>query len=218
LVRATGGKIVSNLKDLSSEDLGKAGRVQEVKVGDEEFTYITNCDNPKSVTFLVRGGTEHVVAEVERAVKDALGDLAAALKNGKVVGGAGSPEVELARKLREYANSLSGREQLAVLSFADSMEVIPTTLAENAGLDPIDILTELKSKHDAGDKWAGIDVFSGKVFDSWSNGVIEPLKIKTQAVKSASEVSEMILRIDDVIAASGKKDTSSPNMPPMGYE
>ena len=217
LVRATGGKVVSNLKDLNEKDLGRAGIVKEVKIGDEEFTYIMDCENPKAVTFLIRGGTEHVVAEVERAVKDALGDLAAALKNGKVVGGAGSIEIELARKLREFANSLSGREQLAVLCFADSMEVIPVTLAENAGLDPIDILTELKAKHDFGHKWAGIDVFTGKVFDSWAYGVIEPLKIKTQAVKSASEVSEMILRIDDVIA-SGKGSGPSGGMPPMGYE
>ncbi len=217
LVRATGGKIVSNLKDLNENDLGKAGIVEEVKIGDEEFTYVTNCENPKAVTLLVRGGTEHVVDEVERAVQDALGDLAAALKSGKVVGGAGAPEVELARRLREFANGLSGREQLAVLAFADSMEVIPVTLAENAGIDPIDILTELKARHDAGDKWSGIDVFSGKVVDSWSSGVIEPLKIKTQAVKSAAEVSEMILRIDDVIA-SGKASGNAPMQPPMGYE
>ena len=218
LSRATGGKIVSNLKDLNVDDLGKSGLVEEVKIGDEEFTYVTNCENPKAVTFLIRGGTEHVVDEVERAVKDALGDLVAALKNGKIVGGAGAVEIELSRKLREFANSLSGREQLAVLAFADSVEVIPTTLAENAGLDPIDILTELKSRHDAGDKWSGIDVFSGKVVDSWSSGVIEPLKIKTQAVKSAAEVSEMILRIDDVIA-SGKQAQGNPmGQPPMGYE
>jgi len=217
LIRATGGKIVSNLKDLSESDLGKSGLVEEVKIGDEEFTYVTNCENPKAVTFLVRGGTEHVVDEVERAIQDALGDLAAALKNGKVVGGAGSPEIELSKRLREFANTLSGREQLAVLAFAESMEAIPITLAENAGIDPIDILTELKARHDSGDKWAGIDVFSGKVVDSWGFGVIEPLKIKTQAVKSAAEVSEMILRIDDVIA-SGKGTGQPPMQPPMGYE
>ncbi len=216
LSRATGAKIVGNIKDLKGEDLGKSGLVEEIKIGDEEFTYVTKCDNPKAVTLLIRGGTEHVVDEVERAIMDALGDLSAALKNGKVVGGAGSPEIELSKKLREFANGLSGREQLAVLAFADSMEVIPITLAENAGIDPIDILTELKAKHDSGEKWAGIDVFSGKVVDSWSFGVIEPLKIKTQAVKSASEVSEMILRIDDVIAAGAKPN--SMQQPPMGYE
>jgi archaeal chaperonin len=219
LALATGAKVISNLKDLNESDLGKSGIVEEVKIGDEEFTYITGCENPKAVTILVRGGTEHVVDEVERAIQDALGDLAAALRNGKVVGGAGSVEIELSKRLREFANSLSGREQLAVLAFADSMEVIPVTLAENAGIDPIDILTELKARHDSGDKWAGIDVFSGKVVDSWLSGVIEPLKIKTQAVKSASEVSEMILRIDDVIAASGKAGNQGPMPPGMGgYE
>jgi archaeal chaperonin len=216
LARATGGKVVSNLKDLSADDLGKSGLVEGVKIGDEEFTYIKDCENPKAVTILVRGGTEHVVDEVERAIQDALGDLAASLRNGKVVGGAGAVEIELSRRLREFANGLSGREQLAVLAFAETMEAIPVTLAENAGIDPIDILTELKAKHDAGEKWAGIDVFSGKVVDSWNVGVIEPLKIKTQAIKSASEVSEMILRIDDVIAASLNKGNDM--KAPMGYE
>jgi len=137
------------------------------------------------------------------------------LKDGKVVGGAGAPEVELALELRKYAESLSGREQLAVHSFADSMEIIPRTLIENAGLDPIDIMTELKSAHTKKQKWAGVDVFTGKVTDSWKKGVIEPLKIKTQAVSSASEVAVMILRIDDVIASSGSKD-KMPKMPPGG--
>ncbi|MFH1211217.1 MAG: TCP-1/cpn60 chaperonin family protein, partial [archaeon] len=142
------------------------------------------------------------------------GDISASLKVGKVVAGAGAVEVALARELRRFANSLSGREQLAVISFADSIEIIPRTLAENAGLDPIDILTDMKSKHDKGMKWAGVDVFSGKVVDAWKAGVIEPLKTKTQAVKSASEVAEMILRIDDVIAGSGSKQ--APQMPPGG--
>ena len=215
LVRATGGKIVSNLKDLSENDLGRAGIVEEVKIGDEEFTYVTNCENPKAVTFLVRGGTEHVVDEVERAMMDAIGDLIAVLKTKKVVAGAGAPEVELAKKLREFANTLNGREQLAVQSFADSVEIIPRTLADNSGLDPIDVLAELKVKHDAGEKWAGIDVASGKVKDAWKLGVLEPLKIKTQAISSASEVAELILRIDDIIA-SGSGSSSASSMPPMG--
>jgi len=138
------------------------------------------------------------------------------LKDGRVVAGGGAAEVEVARNLRLFANSLSGREQLAVLSFADAMEVVPRTLAENAGLDPIDIITELKSKHDEGKKWAGLDVFSGKVIDSWKAGVVEPLKIKTQAVKSASEVAELILRIDDVIAAGGKSGPQMPMPNPYG--
>jgi len=219
LARATGGKIVTNLDDLSKDDLGHAGIVEEVKVGDEEMTYVRNCKNPKAVTILVRGGTEHVVDEVKRAIADAIGDVASALKTGKVVGGAGAPEIELSRDLRKYANTLSGREQLAVLAFADAMEVVPRTLAENAGLDPIDVLTELKSAHDKKQKWAGIDVFSGKVMDTWKKGVIEPLKIKTQAVSSAAEVAVMILRIDDVIAGgeeSGRGGGMPPGMPPGG--
>ncbi|MBU0614632.1 MAG: TCP-1/cpn60 chaperonin family protein [Nanoarchaeota archaeon] len=213
LARATGGKVVSNLEDLSPADLGKAGVVEEVKIGDESVTYVKQCVNPKSVTILIKGGTEHVVDEVKRAMEDAIGDISAALKVGKVVAGAGAPEMELARELRKYAESLSGREQLAVQAFAKSVEVIPRTLAENAGLDPIDILTELKSAHDKNQKWAGVNVFTGKVVDSWAEGVVEPLKIKTQAISSAAEVAVMILRIDDVIAGS---KNNAPQMPPGG--
>lgn len=214
LGKATGARIVTSLDDLAINDLGYAGVVEEIKVGDEEMSCVKECKNPKAVTMLLRGGTQHVVDEVYRAMTDALGDIKAAIKVGKVVAGAGAPEVELARNLRLFSNTLSGREQLAVLAFADSVEIIPRTLAENAGLDPIDMLTELKNKHDKGVKWAGIDVFSGKVVDAWKAGVIEPLKIKTQAVKSASEVAEMILRIDDVIASSGS-GRAAPH-PPMG--
>ena len=218
IAKATGGNPVSNLHDLSKDDLGFAGQVEERKIGDEEFTYIMDCRNPKAVTILVRGGTEHVTNEIERAITDAVGDVAAALKDGKVVAGAGAPAIELSLELRQYAESLSGREQLAVQAFADSMEIIPRTLIENAGLDPIDIMTELKSAHTKKQKWAGVDVFTGKITDSWKNGVIEPLKIKTQAVSSASEVAIMILRIDDVIASSGSK-SKGPAMPPgMGGE
>lgn len=209
LARATGARIVTNLDDLSPQDLGKAGHVGERKVGDEEFTYVIGCKNPKAVTVLVRGGTEHVVAEAKRAVSDAIGDVAAALKSGFVIAGAGAPEIEVARQLRKYADQFSGREQLAINAFADALEIIPRTLAENAGLDPIDVLTELKAAHDKKQKWAGIDVFKGKVVDAWNYGVIEPLKIKTQAISSAAEVAQMILRIDDVIAASGKQGGSA---------
>jgi len=216
LARATGAKVSSNLKDINKTDLGMAGVVEEQTVGDEEMTYVKECKNAKAVTFLVRGGTDHVVDEAERAVKDALGDIIAALKVGKVVAGAGATEIALASELRKFANSLSGREQLAVDAFADAVEVIPRTLAENSGLDPIDMLTDMKAKHDAGMNWAGIDVFKGNVVDSWKAGVIEPLKIKTQAVKSASEVSELILRIDDVIAGAGGGEGGMPPMPPGG--
>ncbi len=213
LERATGAAIVTNLNDLSPKDLGKAGLVEEKKVGDEQMTYVSNCKNAKAVTILIRGGTEHVVDEVKRAMEDAVGDVIAALKVGKVVGGAGSPETEVAKGLREYANSLSGREQLAVQAFADSLEVIPRTLAENAGLDPIDVLTSLKSAHDKNQKWAGVNVFNGEVIDAWENGIIEPLKIKTQALSSAAEVAIMILRIDDVIAGSATEKSHGAGMP-----
>ncbi len=214
LARATGARIVTSLRDLSSKDLGTAGAVEERKIGNDEMTFITGCKNPKAVTILVRGGTEHVVDEAKRALTDAIGDVAAALKNGKVVAGAGAPEIEVAKELRRYADGLSGREQLAVMAFADALEIIPRTLAENAGMDPIDLLVELKAAHDKKQKWAGVDVFKGKVVDSWNAGVIEPLKIKTQALSSASEVAQMILRIDDVIAGANK---SMPNMPPPGH-
>ncbi|MBI2673159.1 TCP-1/cpn60 chaperonin family protein [Candidatus Woesearchaeota archaeon] len=212
LAKATGGRVVSKLDDLAKEDLGFAGLVEEQYIGDEAMTYVKECKNAKAVTILIRGGTDHVVDEVERAMKDAIGDITAALKVGKVVAGAGAVEVELASQLRLFANSLSGREQLAVLAFADAVEVIPRTLAENAGLDPIDMLTDLKAQHDKKNKWAGLDVFTGKVVDAWNAGVIEPLKIKTQAIKSASEVAELILRIDDVIAGTAK-ESSMPRTP-----
>ncbi|HLC55906.1 MAG TPA: thermosome subunit beta [Candidatus Nanoarchaeia archaeon] len=218
LARATNGKLVSNLDDLSESDLGYAGNVEEIKVGDEYFTYVKDCRNAKAVTLLIRGGTEHVVAEIERAVKDAIGDVTSALKIGKVVAGAGSVEIEVAKGLREYATKLSGKEQLAVLAFAESLEIIPRTLAENSGIDPIDMLTDLKASHGSDkEKWMGIDVFKGKVVNAWDNGVIEPLKIKTQAIKSASEVAELILRIDDVIASTGNgKGSGMPGKMPGG--
>ena len=209
LSRATGALVVSNLHDLSAKELGHAGAVEERKIGNEDLTFITSCKNPKAVTILVRGGTEHIVDEARRALTDAIGDVAAALKSGKIVAGAGATEIEVARGLRKFADSLAGREQLAVLAFANALEVIPRTLAENAGLDPIDVLTELKAAHDKKQTWAGVDVNTGKIMDAWKQGVLEPLKIKTQAISSASEVSQMILRIDDVIAGG----TSRPPMP-----
>ena len=216
IAKATGAKVVNNLKDLNESDLGNAGTVEEKKVGDEEFTYIVDCKNPKAVTLLIRGGTEHVTNEIERAVTDAVGDVIAALRTGLVTAGAGAPEIELAASLRRYAHSLSGREQLAVEAFADAMEIIPKTLVENAGLDPIDTMTDLKAAHSKKQKWAGIDVFTGKVMDAWKRGVIEPLNIKTQAVSSAAEVAVMVLRIDDVIQSSGSKGGGEGGMPPGG--
>ena len=213
LARATGAKIATSLDDLSASDLGFAGVVEAKKVGDEDMTFVKECKNAKAVTMLIRGGTDHVADEVKRAIEDAIGDVASALTSGKVVSGAGATETELAMQLRRFAESLSGREQLAVKAFAEAVEIIPKTLAENSGLDPIDLMTELKSQHDKGRKWAGIDVFTGKVMDAWKEGVLEPLKVKTQAISSASEVAGMILRIDDVIA-SGKSESRGGGMPP----
>jgi len=201
LAKATGGNIVTSLKDISKSDLGYAGRVEERKISGEHMIFVEKCKSAKAVTLLVRGGTEHVVSEVERALTDAIGDLAASVSTKKIIAGGSSIELEISRNIRHYADSFSGREQLAISAFADSLEVIPITLAENAGLDPINTLADLKSKHDAGKIWAGLNVYNGKVEDMWKNGVIEPMKIKSQAISSSSDVAIMLLRIDDIIAA-----------------
>lgn len=203
LAKATGGKIVSQINELSASELGNAELVEEVKHGNDSFTYIRGCKNPKAVTILIHGGTEHVIDEIERAFTDGLGVVASSIKTGLVVPGGGAIEVELARRLRIFGQSLKGREQLAIEQFASALEFIPTTLAENAGMDPIDVLTELKAKHDAGDKNAGLNLFTNKIEDVLVARIIEPYKIKTQAISSATEVANMILRIDDVIASTG---------------
>jgi thermosome len=216
LAKATNGKIVSNINELTSSELGYAELVEEVKHGDDAFTYIRDCKNPKALTILIHGGTDHVINEIERAFKDGLGVVASSLKTGLVVPGGGAIEIELARRLRHFGQSLSGREQLAVEEFASALEFIPTTLAENAGMDPIDVLTELKAKHDAGDNNAGLNLFNNKIENVLNAKIIEPLKIKTQAINSATEVATMILRIDDVIASSGSKGKNAPRgMPGM---
>ncbi|MFH1821285.1 MAG: thermosome subunit alpha [Methanobacteriota archaeon] len=206
LARATGGNNVTNIKDLSSKDLGAANLVEERKIAGDELIFVEGCKDPRAVSLLVRGGTEHVVAEVERAVHDAISVISTAIEDGKMVAGGGAPEMEVAKGLRDHSETVGGREALAVNAFADAIEVIPRTLAENAGLDPIDILVQLRSSHDKKDgKNIGVDVISGKVLNTLEKGIVEPLRVKTQAIKSASEVTEMILRIDDVIAA-GKLD------------
>jgi len=202
LSRATGGKIVSSISELEG-NFGKAGIVEEIKRGSDGMIYVRNCENPKAVTILVKGSTSHIVEEIERAVKDGLGDVIAAVKSRKVVSGGGAVEMELARRLRQYSRTLGGREQLAVEVFADALEFIPETLAENAGLDPIDILTELKKRHEAGMARDGINLFNNKIEDCFEAGIVEPLKVKKQAISSASEVAVMILRIDDVLISSG---------------
>ena len=216
LARATGGKIISNLNDLTETELGKAKLVKQVKNGDDVMTYVEGCENPKALTILIHGGSEHVIDEMERALRDGLGDVAAVIKDKKVVAGAGGFEIEMSRRLKHFANSLSGREQLAVQEFANALEFIPLTLAENAGLDPIDVLTELKSRHDNHEMYAGINIFTNKVEDSLKAGIIEPARIKSQAISSATEVAVMILRIDDVLASKNKQ--SSSKMPLGEYD
>jgi thermosome len=201
LAKATGGKIVSKLSELSASDLGKANLVEERREGEDGMTYVMGCQNPRALTILIRGGTDHVIDEVERAMRDALGDVSATLRDSKVVAGGGAIEVELAKRLKQFATTLKGRERLAVEEFAKSLEFIPATLAENAGMDPIDVLTEMRASHDANQRNHGLNLFTGKVEDTLMEGIIEPLKVKTQAIASATEVAIMILRIDDVIAA-----------------
>jgi thermosome len=211
LSKATGAKIVTNLDDLSSEELGHAELVEQRKIGEDNMTFVIGCENPKAVSILVRGGTEHVVDEVERSLKDALHVVAKAVEDGKIVTGGGSSAVEIALKLRDYAASVGGREQLAIEAFADAMEVVPRTLAENAGHDPIDMLIELRKAHKDGKVTYGINVYEGKVADMMELGVIEPIRVGKQAIDSATDAAIMILRIDDVIAAKGetKKEGSS---------
>jgi archaeal chaperonin len=211
LSKATGGRIVASVKDLTKDSLGEAKLVEELKIGEDKLLYVRDAKNPKAVTIVVRGGTEHVVDEAERSLHDALSVVRNAIEDGKIVAGGGAPEAELAKRLREYAVKVGGREQLAIESFAEAMEAVPTTLAENAGLDPIDILVELRSKHEkAVNPWFGVDVFSGEIKDMKKLNVLEPVRVKQQVVKSASEAASMILRIDDVIASkSVEKGTGS---------
>ncbi len=214
LAKATGGRIVSNIDELSKEDLGFAELVEEKKIAGEEMIFVRDCKNPKAVSILVRGSTEHVVDEAKRAMDDAVLGVISALEVGKVVYGGGSFEMELAKRLKLYAESVGGREQLAITAFAEAIEIIPRTLAESTGKDPIDLLVELRTTHDKGKISYGIDVINSKIEDMKKLGVIEPLKIKSQAIKSASEAAEMILRIDDVITS---KSTGGPGgMPPGG--
>ena len=216
LARATGANIVNSIDAITPQDLGTAGFVQERKISNDEMIYVSKCKNPKAVSIIVRGGTEHVVDEFERAIHDALMVVSVVIKGKKIVAGGGSAEVELSLRLREYAASLGGRAQLAVEAFAASMEIVPRTLAENAGLDAIDMLVGLRAAHESGKKTYGIDVDTGKPMDMLKNGVVEPLRVKTQAVSSAAEAAVMILRIDDVIASSSKSAAPGGGMPTGG--
>ena len=221
LSRATGAKIISDLDDLKTTDLGAAGIVEERKIGDDKMIFVEKCIDPHSVAILIRAGLERMVDEAERAMIDALSVVSDVIETNKIVAGGGAVEIEIAKELRKYATKVGGREQLAVEAFADAIEIIPRTLAENAGLDPIDILVELRSAHDKEDgKYKGVDVFTGKVQNSLENGVIEPIVVKEQAIKSAAESATMILRVDDVITAKSPKGGPGGGMPggPEGEE
>jgi len=213
LAKATGGKIITNLDDISPSDLGYAELVEERKIGDDKMTFIEGCKNPKAVAILIRGGTERIVAEAERSVHDALCVARDVVREPKIVAGGGAPELEVAKVLKEYAETLPGREQLAVMGYAEALESVPATLSENAGLDPIDIISELRARHEKGEVWAGIEVHDGKVKNMEKAGVFEPLAVKKQIIKSATEAATMILKIDDIIAAGKMK---APPMPPKG--
>jgi chaperonin GroEL (HSP60 family) len=214
LARATGGSVITNLDDLKRQDFGKAGLVEERKVGEDKMVFVENCKSPRSVALLIRAGLERMVDEAERAMNDALSVVADVVEHNKIVAGGGAVESEIARGLRDYATKVGGREQLAIEAFADSIEIVPKTLAENAGLEPIDILVALRAAHEKPKgHLMGVNVFTGKIVDMHGKGVIEPLRVKEQAVKSATEVASMILRIDDVIAATKPKEGKAPGMP-----
>ncbi|HUV60660.1 MAG TPA: thermosome subunit beta [Thermoplasmata archaeon] len=215
LSKATGGKIVTNLDDLSKSELGAAAGVEEVKIADSEMTFVTGCKSPKAVSILIRGGTDHVVDEVERALHDALKVVAVAVEDGVAVPGGGATEIEVAIRLKDFGQSIGGREQLAIEAFAEALEIIPWTLAENAGMDSIDVLIELKNAHSKKNgKSFGVNVLENKVSDMLAAKVIEPLRVKRQAIESATEVASMILRIDDVVAS--RKLSPAERGPPGG--
>lgn len=215
LSRATGARVINNLDDLTSKDLGLADLVEERKVETDKWVFVEGCKNPKSVTILIRGGSQRVVDEADRSVHDALMVTKDVLEKPLIVAGGGSPEAYVSGKLRDWINTLTGREQLAAEKFAESLEIIPLTLAENAGMNKIDTMAELRSKQNKGSKWAGIDARNSRIADMSKLDIVEPLAVKEQIIKSATEVASMILRIDDVIASS-KSGGGPGGMPPGG--
>jgi len=214
LAKATGAKIVTNIEDLKPENLGSAELFEERKISDDKMAFVEGCKNPKAVSILVRGGTERIVNEAERAIHDSLCVVRDVVREPQIVAGGGAPELEVAAQIKRWAEKLTGKEQLAAINYAEALEAIPMALAENAGLDPIDILVELRARHEKGERWAGVDVYDGKVKDMSKINVYEPLAVKTQVVKSASEAASMILRIDDVISSGKPKEPSGPPQPP----
>ena len=215
LAKATGGIVVGTLKDLSKSSLGQAKRVEEVRIGDDKLVYVREAKNPKAVTIMIRGGSEHVVDEAERSLHDALCVVRNALEDGKIVAGGGAPEAELSKRLKDYGRKVGGREQLAVTAFAEALEAVPVAIAQNAGLDPIDIMVDLRAKHgNVQNKWYGVNVYTGKVDDMWKLNVVEPLRVKKQVIRSAVEAVTMLLRVDDVIAGKAPEKGGAPGGPP----
>jgi len=216
LAKATGAKVVGNLDGLTNKDLGFAGNVEEKKIGDDKMTFVTGCKNPKAVSILIRGTTDHIIDELERGLHDALSVVAVAIEDGKMTAGGGAAATSISMALRDYAPSVGGREQMAIEAFANAIEIIPKTLSENAGLDPIDMMLEIRNAHSKGKKYAGINVFGGKIEDMYKNNVIEPLRVSMQEIEASSEAATMILRIDDVIASKGGGGAPPGGMPPGG--
>jgi thermosome len=210
LSKATSAKIVNKLSELEKRDLGEAALVEVKKMHDDEMTFVTGCKNPKAVSILIRGGTEHVVDEIERSLDDALNVVRVAIEDGKMAAGGGATSMELAMGLKDFAASVSGREQMAIDAYASALEVVPIALAQNAGLDPIDVLIDLRKAHKAGNKYAGINVFTGKVVNMRKENVLEPLRVGRQAIISATDAAIMILRIDDVVASKGGEKGGPP--------
>ncbi len=206
LAKATGAKVVANLEGLTKSDLGRAGNVEERKIGEDKMTFVTDCENPKAVSILIRGTTDHVIDELERALHDALSVVRVALEDGKMTPGGGAMAIAISMGLRDYAPTVGGREQMAIEAFANAVEIVPKTLSENAGLDPIDMMLNIRNSHKKGKKNTGINVHLGKVDDMIKNNVVEPLRVSMQEIEASSEAATMILRIDDVIASKGGGD------------
>jgi len=213
LAKATGGQVTTNLDDLSDGYLGSAELVQQRKIESDKWVFVEGCRNPQAVTILIRGGSQRIVDEVDRSMHDALMVVKDVIDKPAIVAGGGSPEAYIAAQLKEWANSFDGREQLAIKKYAEALEVIPLTIAENAGMDPIDTMISLRAKQTQGKKWTGIDAKNTKIADMLAINIIEPVVVKEQITKSATEAANMILRIDDVIAISGAPSGGSP---PMG--
>src|SRR5713226_2167509 len=217
LAKATGGSVIGTTKDLAKAALGQAKLVEEVKIGDDKLVYVREAKNPKAVTIMIRGGSEHVVDEAERSLHDALCVVRNAVEDGKIVAGGGAPEAEVSKRLKDYARKAGGREQLAITAFADALEAIPVAIAQNAGIDPIDIMVDLRAKHNnVQNKWYGVNVYTGKTADMWKLNIVEPLRVKKQVIRSAVEAVTMLLRVDDVIASKGGGSGGGPpgGMPP----